>query len=249
MKMLSAIVSKPGGKTINEGAAGCLPPPPGGLGCWVVADGQGNRGGGDIGARKTVRAVLDTVAANPGMAGAILLQALEAAQQEILALQAEIIRNKSIRVAAAVLCSDGRGMLWAHIGDARIYVFRDGEVIAQSKDHSVPQTLANAGEITPAQIRGHAGHHHLLRSIGAPEAMQPSILEQRFAARPGDLFLLCSAGFWLHVTELAMQAEWCKSASLEDWLERMEIRLLQAAPADHGNYSAIALLAQAQNHG
>jgi len=62
--------------------------------------------------------------------------------------------------------------------------------------------------------------------------------------QPGDVFLICSDGFWEHVTELEMQAEWCKSVSLEDWLERMEIRILQAAPVDYDSYSAIALQTQ-----
>ena len=42
-----------------------------------------------------------------------------------------------------------------------------------------------------------------------------------------------------------MLADWCKSSSLDKWLEYMEMRLLEAAPAGHDNYSAIALLAEA----
>lgn len=243
MKLLSAMVSKPGSQAVNEDAVGRLPPGAD-PGCWVVADGQGKRGGGDIGAQKAAQAVLDTVAGAAVPSGKLLERAMDAANQEILAMQAEIVRNRSIRAAAAVLCASGRDAWWAHIGDARVYALRGGEVIAQTQDHSVPQTLVKAGEISPAQMRAHPRHHHLLRALGAPDAMQPCVLEKRFNILPGDVFLLCTAGFWRHVTELEMQAEWSKSGDAQDWLERMEIRLLQAAPADYEDYSAIAVVAE-----
>lgn len=243
MRLISATLSKAGGRDTHDEAAGCLPPSAD-FGCWVLASGQGKRGGGDIGAQKVVRAILDACAAHPKVSGRVLEQAMDAAQQEIFALQAEIVRNQSIRVAAAALCSGKRGILWAHIGDARVYAFRGGDVVARTQDHSVAQMLVNVGELAPSELRGHAGCHRLLRSIGLPGAVQPSVLETPFAIQPGDLFLLCSGGFWHHLAELEMQAEWCKSQDLEDWLERMETRLLETAPADPGNYSAIALLAQ-----
>jgi serine/threonine protein phosphatase PrpC len=243
MKITTASLSKTGGKTVNEDALGGLTPKPG-CGCWVVADGQGKRGGGDIAAQKAVQAILDSFAANPRVSDQSLSQALQAAHQTILDMQAEIIRNQSLRVALAVLCIDGRDILWAHIGDVRVYVFRDGELLAQTKDHSVPQTLLKAGEISPAEIRGHIDRHRLLRSIGAPGTMQPTLLDQSHALLPGDLFLICSDGFWRYVKELEMLADWCKSPSLGKWLEYMEMRLLQAVPAEHDNYSAIALLVE-----
>jgi serine/threonine protein phosphatase PrpC len=244
MKITSAALSKPGGRDVNEDALGCWMPTPG-CGCWVVADGQGRRGGGDIAAQKAVQALLGAYAAKSVVSDANLSQALQAAHRAITDMQAEIIRNQSLRVALAVLCADGRDALWAHIGDVRVYAFRDGELLALTKDHSVPQTLVNAGEISPAQIRGHSDSHRLLRSLGAPGTMQPTLLQNYHRLLPGDLFLICSDGFWQYVTELEMQADWCKSTSLEKWLEHMEMRLLQMAPMEHDNYCAIALLAEA----
>ena len=244
VKMISAGLSKAGGRAPNEDALGGLGQDAA-PGCWVVADGQGKRGGGDVAAQKAVRAVLEGFAGRPGVSDKALGHALRAAQQAVAELQAEIVRNQSLRVAVAVLCADGRHALWAHLGDARVYAFRDGALLAQTQDHSVPQTLANAGEIAPAQIRKHADGHRLLRALGAPGASQPTFAGRPQALRPGDAFLLCSQGFWRHVTELQMLADWCKSSSLDKWLEYMEMRLLEAAPAGHDNYSAIALLAEA----
>jgi serine/threonine protein phosphatase PrpC len=244
MKLLSAMLCKAGSKPVNEDAVGRAEPPKSDLGCWVLADGQGKRGGGDVGAERTVQAVLDTFNAHPTSSEGILYQALATAHQEILDLQAEIVRNQSIRVSAAVLCSSKKGVYWAHIGDARVHVFRNGELLCKTEDHTIAQTMVKAGELDASKLRSHKARHRLLRAIGTPGTVQPAVLRRHFELRSDDLFLLCSAGFWSHITELEMQADWCKSRDLDDWLERMELRLLKAAPADHDNYSAIALMAQ-----
>lgn len=245
MKWVSATLSKPGGKDANGDATGHVEAEAG-LGCWVVADGQGSRGVGKTAARKAVAAIEHAFAAHPAVSNEILLESLEAAQKEILDLQAEIVRNQSMRVAAAVFCASRRAALWAHVGNVRVYAFRNGELLSRTEDHSITQMLLNAGEITPAQARDHGDKHRLLRSLGTPGTLQPTLAESRLMLLPGDLFLLCTDGFWEYVNELEMQADWCKSASLAKWLEHMEMRLLKAVPADHDNYSAIALMAEAE---
>jgi len=103
--------------------------------------------------------------------------------------------------------------------------------------------LANAGEIGEHEIRGHEDRNRLLRCLGSNEKPQPSLLENPFVLQKGDVFLICSDGFWEYVTELEMLLDWCKSLNLRDWLDRMELRLLKVAPQSQDNYSAIALYA------
>ena len=100
------------------------------------------------------------------------------------------------------------------------------------------------GKLSKAEFRTHKTRHSLFRSLGSLVWTSPTIPENRFKLLPGDLFLICTDGFWEHVTELEMQADWCKSLNLKDWLQRMELRILLAAPPDHDSYSAIALMAE-----
>ncbi len=245
MKLVSAILSKPGGKGANDDATGHVAAEAG-LGCWAVADGQGGRGAGKAAARRAVAAIAKTFADHPAVSNETLLETLEAAQREILELQAELARNQSMRAAVAVFCASRRAALWAHVGNVRVYAFRNGELLSKTEDHSITQMLLNAGEITPEQACGHGDSHRLLRSLGMSGTLQPTLAESRLMLLPGDVFLICTDGFWEHVDELEMQADWCKSASVEKWLEHMELRLLKAAPADHDSYSAIALMAEAE---
>lgn len=243
MKFSCATVSKRGGRSLNEDYLGCQEFPDG-LGCWVVADGLGGHGGGDVASRLAVDMVLMGFAARPAVSKETLLTVLDNAHKEVLNQQSANTTQNDMRTAIAVFASDGQHALWAHVGDVRVYVFRQGGIVVQTRDHSIPQALADAGQITADEIRGHAERGKLYRTLGAKDALQASVPEQAFRLAAGDIVLICTDGFWEYATELEMLLEWSKSHNMQDWLDNMELRLLNRAPEHHDNYSAIALLAE-----
>jgi protein phosphatase len=106
----------------------------------------------------------------------------------------------------AMLLSGSRLAL-VHIGDSRAYLYRDGGLFQVTHDHSVTQSMIDAGRLTPEEARSHPQRSLLIRAIGAEadllreagmpearaaEATTPdlSLLE----ARPGDRYLLTSDG-------------------------------------------------------
>ncbi len=83
-------------------------------------------------------------------------------------------------------------VLVAHLGDSRLYRLRDGEFSQVTRDHSLLQEQIDAGLISAEQAR-HAQHKNLVtRALGIDPAVEPEVHE--YAARPGDLYLLCSDG-------------------------------------------------------
>ncbi len=125
----------------------------------------------------------------------------------------------------------------AHVGDSRIYQFRDGKILYQSVDHSAAQLAVAAGEITPQQIRTHRDRNKLIRVLGGEIA--PKVTLKRLTLRSGDRFLVCSDGFWERVTEEEMLASAQRSGDAAQWLD--ELRAI-AQPAARDNNTAIAIL-------
>jgi serine/threonine protein phosphatase PrpC len=235
LRLDTATLSQPGGRAINEDACGH------GNGCWVVADGLGGHGGGEVASRLAVEALLAAAAAGPLTDPAALTAALGAAETAIHARQAQDLRLSRMRTTVAILASDGRTALWAHVGDTRLYHFRAGRLCAQTADHSVPQALVNAGEITPAEVRFHEDRNRLLRTLGNDRPLRPTLAAAPLTLVPGDAFLLCTDGFWDYVTEAEMEVALASATSADDWLRTMTAGLVERATPEHDNYSAIAV--------
>jgi PPM family protein phosphatase len=239
MQIITAQRTNPGGRKNNEDYSDFAVGSP--WGYWVVADGLGGHGGGEEASRSAVETIL-AGARNEGEATpAVLRGFIESAHHAIRAAQ----RNggpEAMRTTVALLASDGSRALWAHVGDSRIYHFRGGQLMHQTADHSVPQLLADAGDISRQEIRSHADRSRLLRALGQDDTPQVTVLERPERLQSGDAFLLCSDGWWEHVTEVEMLADLAKAADPEEWLDRMMDRIFERVDGQHDNYTAIGVL-------
>ena len=94
------------------------------------------------------------------------------------------------------ICTDG--ILLAHIGDSRIYQFRQGKgVVYQTRDHSLVNDLIAAGELTEAEARTCPQRNVITRAV---QPHQPTMSKATFKVipynnvAPGDVFMLCCDG-------------------------------------------------------
>lgn len=214
--------------------------------CWVVADGLGGHKGGEIASRLAVEAVIEDFTRHPDFSVSAIEEHIESAQNALLLRQKESPELESMRTTIALLISNNRKVLWAHVGDTRLYIFRSGKIAFQSKDHSVPQALADAGEITPAEIRFHEDRNRLLRALGTDGDLRPTFQEKKTAVRHKDAFLICTDGFWEYVDEGEMEKTLRDSPSPDMWLGNMEKILLGKITGRNDNYTAIGIFAEKQ---
>ena len=237
---VTGYVASQGGRDYNEDSL--LYAQAGNTGCWVVADGLGGHGGGDTASRVACQAVIDSFRANPAVTPEACLAHIQAADQAVRREQIAQPGLVRMRTTIVVLICDASQAVWGHAGDSRLYHFRGGAILYQTKDHSLPQHLVEAGEIAAAQIRRHEDRSRLLRVLGEEGAFQPTVLAEPVPIGAGDAFLLCTDGFWENVYELEMELDFAKSGKPADWLKFMEIRLQERVSGSHDNYSAIGII-------
>lgn len=231
-------LSHAGGRATNQDCAGWTDEP--GASCWVLADGLGGHASGEVASAAAVEGVLDAFRDTPDASPEVLERCVGRAQASVRHRQAGAPDLESMRTTLTVLIATAAGSArWAHVGDSRLYAFRDGLVAARTVDHSVPQALVAAGKITPDEVRGHPDRNRLLRALGGSDAPTPTLSEP-YTVEGGDAFLLCSDGFWELVTEDEMQADLAAASGPDDWLAAMERRLTSRADGRHDNYSALA---------
>lgn len=80
----------------------------------------------------------------------------------------------------------------AHLGDSRLYRFRDGKLEQITRDHSLLQEQIDVGMLTPEQAKLSLNKNLVTKALGVDEEVSPEI--QDFEIASGDIYLLCSDG-------------------------------------------------------
>lgn len=193
----------------------------------VVADGMGGYEGGALAAQAVVDAAKPffqaaSVADPLASLGALCVQAHQAIAQ--LGEQ-----DKPSPGSTCVLLSlSGRDASWVHVGDTRLYHFRHGKVLTRTQDHSMAQLLASRGEMAESDIAGSPLQSQLYMRLGGTREPVPECGAAEI--QPGDLFMLCSDGFWTSVLPSEVAA-----VMSEDDLQPAAERLVQLAKERGGN--------------
>ena len=234
------LLSRTGGRTDNEDYVNARE-----LGdrcCFVAADGLGGHQKGEVACRAAAEQILSEFAAVKEVSAKSIRQCMEAGQQALMELKRELGHRDGMKTTMAVLMMDRKKAVWAHVGDTRIYVFRKGKLLARTKDHSVPQMLVEAGELTEDQIRGHYARNQLLQVMGVPWDGPQYTVAEPLPLKKGQAYLLCTDGFWELVEEEEMLACLQSSKNPSVWLSKMEKLLLgRGRPEEMDNYSAIGI--------
>lgn len=162
---------------------------------FVVADGMGGHAGGDVASSIAIAqlAELDRPFDSPAAAERALGEAITdtaAALIDTVAARPELA-GMGTTVSALAMVDDYAVI--AHIGDSRVYLYRDGALTQITTDHTFVQRLVDSGRITPEEARYHPRRSVLMRVLG-DMSPNPEIDTFVMPTQPGDRWLLCSDG-------------------------------------------------------
>ena len=207
---------------------------------FVLADGLGGHGNGDVASNFTVDCVGAVIENAPDMGKGFLEESFETAQR-LLMEEKDRTGLSSIKTTLTTLLINGTTAQWGHVGDSRLYYFSCGKLQSRTLDHSVPQLLALRGQIKEKDIRHHPDRSMLLRAMGSEwDAPAYEIDNRDVRLRYGDSFLLCSDGFWEWIEEKTMLKILKKGKNAYDALQEMAAEVLANGKGKGmDNYSAI----------
>lgn len=173
---------------------------------FVVADGMGGHAGGDVASAIAVKRIAETDHdyASPNDAEFALKSALLAANS----LLAETVFDHGELTGMGTTVSGfvrvGDHIALAHIGDSRIYLYRDAVLTQITADHTFVQRLVDSGRITAEEAAVHPRRSVLMRVLGDVDA-NPEIDTTILETRTGDRWLICSDGLSSYVPEEKLQ--------------------------------------------
>lgn len=192
------------------------------LGLAVVADGVSMPRAGGVAAEIAVETAVEYlagVAVQAPLTGQHLHRALEIANDRVFGLSSAISAYRGMSTTLVVAAVNGERGYVAHVGDSRVYLYRNVELTGITKDHSVVQDRVDAGLISPTQARIARDRHVVTRAVGAELTLRPDVATLEIA--DGDLLLLCSDGLTEHLEDDEIAHHLAEASDLEETVDRM----------------------------
>lgn len=219
----SADITNIGDRQINQDAYAVAEHD--GMACFVVSDGAGGHAGGEIASNIVIHAVIDSFLRELSFGTRALRFYVEHAIELVAngKVASDQLKDMSATVAAILIDRKNRYALCAHLGDTRIYLFRNGKILFNTRDHSLVQQYVEAGYCPPEQLRAHPKRSVLYAAAGAEGDTSPEVSQENIGLCDGDAILLCTDGFWEWITENEMEHTLAASNSVGDWLGKMRL--------------------------
>jgi len=175
------------------------------LGLYAVLDGMGGASAGDVAARLACEVIRDVVKQNrTRLAPRELLGAAITAASSAVLSDAQRHHDRHGMGTTVVACLvAARGVVVAHVGDSRAYLWRDSQLQSLTRDHTVVQDLVDRGVMSVAAAARHPYRSVLSRNLGAKS--EPRVDSLDLELRSGDRLLLCSDGLYSYATVDAIQ--------------------------------------------
>lgn len=170
-------------------------------GLVVVADGMGGHRAGEVASRLAVdviqRHVIDTLSgagdnAPDSIEVALVRDAIRLANQAIYAHARANPEYAGMGSTVVVALFYGDKLCVGHVGDSRLYRFRDTILEQVTEDHSVVQELISRGLVTAEEARQSISKNLVTRALGIDPDVEADVAEHD--VYDDDVYLLCSDG-------------------------------------------------------
>lgn len=170
----------------------------------VVCDGMGGANGGNIASKIAVEVIGSRIRDGyteemaSGSVERLLESAMATANSGVYerSLQQSELTGMGTTVVAVIATADTAYI--SHVGDSRLYLYRNKQLLQITRDHSVVQELIESGQISAEEARSHPRKNYITRALGVTD--NESGEYDQLKLMPGDRLLLCTDGLTNEVT-------------------------------------------------
>ena len=185
---------------------------------FAVADGMGGHAAGEVASKMALDILANRIADLNGLTPEnAMKKLLEIANKEILRYGQVNLKSAGLGTTVTALYIVGETGYWAHCGDSRLYLCRNGLLKQITEDHSLVEELVRGGFISRTEADVHPKKNMLTRALGAEAAIDADT--GRLQLYKGDRLVLCTDG----LTNMVADLDICRIISQID--KNIEIRV------------------------
>jgi len=220
-------------------------------GIFVVCDGMGGQQAGELASKIAVDTLLDyfrqdhTSAPVDGarfegvsQRAVTLATAIQLANQTIHESGAQDLHHAGMGSTIVAVAVEGNFFSIANVGDSRIYLIRNDDVVQLTNDHSLVMEQVRRGLMTLEEASESKMQNVIVRALGTDDTVEPDLADHEF--NPGDVLLLCCDGMSRFV-----KVEKMAEVVNQDSLEQACAELIEAAKNGGSDDNITCLLVRA----
>ena len=209
----------------------------------VVADGMGGHEGGELAAQEMINSVtmsFNNESAQIKNPRKFLKKTILDAHQAISKIGTR--RKPPIYPrSTGVVCLIQNGMAcWAHVGDSRLYLIRNNEILLRTKDHTYIEELHQNNVISEDEMLTHPMRNYVTQCLGGPNESTKVTVSEETPIKFDDILLLCSDGLW-NATDMNNLIKLLKGDTLDKAINLMAESAEKASYPKSDNISVVAL--------
>jgi serine/threonine protein phosphatase PrpC len=158
---------------------------------FAIADGMGGAQAGELASSLAAGALRD----DEGSAGSgerRVSELIQEANRRVYLRSSQDAAASGMGTTMTVALVGDGAVAFAHVGDSRAYLIRDGKLEQLTEDHSLVAELVRSGKLSPEEAGTHPQRSVITRALGTDPDVDPDTFS--IETEPGDLFMLCSDG-------------------------------------------------------
>ena len=173
---------------------------------YILADGVGGGNSGEIASRTAVSEIANYVVKHPlshlldkyEIVG-YMRDAFEAANTKIYDMARKHEENFGMATTAIIVYVNKGKAYIGNIGDSRVYLYRNGDYLQLTEDHTYVNTLVKAGILSREEADQDERKNVIIKALGAEPTVEPDFFQVE--VKKGDILLACSDGLYDEVSD------------------------------------------------
>lgn len=167
---------------------------------FVLCDGMGGHKSGDVASKSAGDSIKKYIQMhhsfdmNKDKAEKLLSEANDYANKLVFARSQRNAELSGMGTTSDICYIDFDRLYIGHVGDGRVYLYRDGELTQLTKDHTLMEELLKNGTITKEEAKTHPNRHMITRAVGTEENIKTDFISEKLS--DGDIILMCSDGVY-----------------------------------------------------
>lgn len=160
----------------------------------AVADGMGGQNAGEVASGLAIKTAVSWFENNSieTLSLHLIEEMFATINAAVWSYSQEHSEASGMGTTLTLMIIKGEKAIVGHIGDSRLYRFRNNRLEQLTNDHSLVAEQVRMGKVSPEDARVHPARHILSKVLGGRQFVVPDVFETNLQAE--DLYLMCSDG-------------------------------------------------------